>query len=69
MDEERRQTGAEEFARQAAEHRASLIGEYLYFVRHHKKWWMLPLIALLLAAGALMMLSSTGAAPFIYTLF
>lgn len=69
MGEEGRRSGPKEFLRHAAGPRSSLVAEYLYFVRHHKKWWMLPLIAILLALGALMILSSTGAAPFIYTLF
>jgi len=62
-------TQEEEFARQAAMKRPSILSEYLYLLRTNKKWWMLPLIFLLLAFGVLMILSSTGAAPFIYTLF
>jgi hypothetical protein len=60
---------AEELARQAAQGRSSFLAEYLYLLKQNKKWWMLPLLVLLLAFGALMVLSSTGAAPFIYTLF
>ena len=46
-----------------------LVADVLYVSKRDRKWWMLPLIILLLAFGALMILSSTGAAPFIYTLF
>jgi hypothetical protein len=60
---------AEQLARHAAQGRSSFFGEYLYLLKQNKKWWMLPLAVLLLAFGALMVLSSTGAAPFIYTLF
>lgn len=60
---------AEEFARRGATERASFLSDYLYFLKTNKKWWMLPLVALLLAFGALMILATSGAAPFIYTLF
>ncbi len=69
VSENRPSSRADELARQAAQGRSSFIGEYLYFLKQNKKWWMLPLAVLLLGFGVLMVLSSTGAAPFIYTLF
>jgi hypothetical protein len=39
------------------------------FIKTNKKWWLLPMIALLLGFALLIFLSSTGLAPFIYTLF
>lgn len=39
------------------------------FLKTNKKWWLLPIIAMLLIFGLLILLSSTGVAPFIYTLF
>jgi hypothetical protein len=62
-------TGASEFARQASAKRSSFLSDYLYLVKSNRKWWMLPLMGLLLGFGLLMVLSSTGAAPFIYTMF
>jgi hypothetical protein len=62
-------TDVEEFTRQGRMKRVSLVHEYLLFVRHNRKWWMLPLLVVLLLFGAMMVLSSTGAAPFIYTMF
>jgi hypothetical protein len=62
-------TQANEFARQGTAARSSFLSEYLYLLKNNKKWWMLPLALILLGFGALMVLSSTGAAPFIYTLF
>ena len=59
----------EEFARQARLHRASFASDMLFFLRQNKKWWLLPLILLLLGFGVLMILATTGAAPFIYTIF
>lgn len=58
-----------EFAKIGAGKRSSLVGEYLFFLKTSKKWWMLPLVLVLLGFGVMMLLSSTGAAPFIYTLF
>ena len=46
-----------------------ILGEFWGFLRENKKWWLLPIIILLLLFGLLIMLSSTGLAPFIYTLF
>jgi hypothetical protein len=58
-----------QFAQQSGGKRSSFISEYLYLLKQNKKWWMLPLLVILLGFGLLMVLSSTGAAPFIYTLF
>ena len=62
-------SGNRDFADHGSGERPSFISEYLYFLKTSRKWWMLPLIVLLLGFGVLMVLSSTGAAPFIYTLF
>lgn len=47
----------------------SLIAELIYMLKHNKKYWMIPLILMLLGFSLLLLLGSTGAAPFIYTLF
>jgi hypothetical protein len=39
------------------------------FVWQNKKWWLLPVFLVLVLFGILVLLSSSGAAPFIYTLF
>lgn len=55
---------------QAAEgKRSTLIGELVGFLMDNKKWWMLPILLLFLGTGLLVALGSSGAAPFIYTLF
>ncbi len=59
----------DEFARQAQLRRASFLSDMLFFLRHNRKWWLLPIIVLLLGFSLLMVLATTGAAPFIYTLF
>ena len=47
----------------------SLVGEFLLFVVENKKWWLIPILLVLGLLGLLIVLGSTGAAPFIYTLF
>lgn len=53
-------------ARHAHRHAAA---EILAFLRDQKRIWMAPIIVALLFFGLLAFLSTTGAAPFIYTLF
>lgn len=57
------------FAEAGEEKEATLLGEIFSFLRHNKKWWLLPIVLVLLAFGILLLLGTTGAAPFIYTLF
>jgi drug/metabolite transporter superfamily protein YnfA len=49
--------------------RGGFLGELWGFLRENKKWWLLPILVMLLVFGLLILLSSTGLAPFIYTLF
>lgn len=49
--------------------RASFLAELLGLVMENKKWWLLPILVLFLGIALLVALGSTGAAPFIYTLF
>lgn len=49
---------------------ATVIGEVIQFLWAHKLWWLIPMITLLLLFGLfLIFASSSGIAPFIYTLF
>lgn len=47
----------------------SLAAEFWMFLKENKKWWLIPILLSIALLGGLVMLSSTGAAPFIYTLF
>ncbi|MEZ6126808.1 MAG: DUF5989 family protein [Planctomycetaceae bacterium] len=58
-----------EFEQLAGEQQMSLMAEFWLFIREEKKWWLTPIILVLLGVGVLVYLTSTGAAPFIYTLF
>ena len=55
--------------RHANRRQSSILVEFLDFLLHNKKWWLTPIIIVLLLLGALILVSSTGVAPFIYTLF
>ena len=58
-----------EFEQAGDEQPMSLITEFWLFIREEKKWWLTPIVLVLLLAGVAIFLTSTGAAPFIYTLF
>jgi hypothetical protein len=58
-----------EFEQLADQQELSLVGEFWVFIKENKAWWMVPILLVLGGLGILVMLSSTGAAPFIYTLF
>jgi len=58
-----------EFEQLADQPELSLVGEFWVFIKENKAWWMVPILLVLGGLGILVMLSSTGAAPFIYTLF
>ena len=47
----------------------SFFRELVMFLRHNKKWYLIPIVVSILLLGVLLALGSTGAAPFIYTLF
>jgi Family of unknown function (DUF5989) len=49
--------------------RGGFLREVWDLVWHNKKWWLLPVLLVLVLFGILILLSSSGAAPFIYTLF
>jgi hypothetical protein len=47
-----------------------VVGELLSFLWARKLWWLIPMITVLLLFGLLLIFASTsGLAPFIYTLF
>lgn len=58
-----------EFEKLGEEEQLSLVSEFILFIKENKAWWMIPILLVLGLVGALVALSSTGAAPFIYTLF
>ncbi len=53
----------------AARGEGSFMSELWGFLRQNKKWWLIPILVVLALFGLLLLASSTGIAPFIYTLF
>ena len=53
----------------ATQTRNGFLSDLWFFLKTNKKWWLIPVVAVFLIAGLLVLLSSTGLAPFIYTLF
>lgn len=47
----------------------SFFRDLVMFIRHNKKWYLIPIVLSILLLGILIALGSTGAAPFIYTVF
>ena len=47
----------------------SLTQELMLFIVENEKWWLAPVFIVLGLVGLIVVLGSTGAAPFIYTLF
>jgi hypothetical protein len=59
-----------QFEQAAAEQSGGgIFSEFWAFLRYNKKWWLLPILVVILLLGVMVFLGSTGAAPFIYTLF
>ncbi|MFY9252310.1 MAG: DUF5989 family protein [Fuerstiella sp.] len=58
-----------EFEKLQDEQQLGLMAEFWLFIKEEKKWWLAPIVVVLLAVTVLVALTSTGAAPFIYTLF
>lgn len=68
MDEEKN-SESNEFEKLNNEKPISLVAEFVIFIKENKAWWMIPILVVFGLIGVLVLLSSTGAAPFIYTLF
>jgi hypothetical protein len=49
---------------------AGVVGEVLTLLWKRRRWWLIPMVAALLVFGLFMVFATTsGVAPFIYTLF
>ena len=62
-------TPQDDFETEANAPPPTLLREFLDFARETRKWWLIPLVAIFLGFGLLLGLASTGAAPFIYSIF
>ncbi len=59
------------FAEEASSNaRTGLVGEFIGYMREYTKWWLTPIIVVFLVIAVVLIFGSTsGALPFIYTLF
>jgi hypothetical protein len=62
-------TAAADFQQLASGKQVGLVREFWDFLKHNKKWWLTPIILSLLLIALIAITASSGAAPFIYTLF
>ena len=58
-----------EFEKLGRDKQLNILQEFAHFLNENKKWWLAPIVVALAIVGVLAVLASTGAAPFIYTLF
>lgn len=49
--------------------RSSILKEFWLFMLENKAYWLAPIIIVMLLLAGVLIFGSTGAAPFIYTLF
>lgn len=61
--------GKSEFEQLGDSRQYTLAEEFWYFLKENKKWWLIPILIVFALMGLVIVLGSTGAAPFIYTLF
>lgn len=48
---------------------SGLFGQAVGFMAEHAKWWLIPFLLIFALVGFALVLGSSGAAPFIYTMF
>jgi hypothetical protein len=58
-----------QFERLAGQPSPGIVVEFLDFLAQNKKWWLIPIVMALVLVGLMAVLGSTGAGPFVYTLF
>jgi hypothetical protein len=69
MSDQGDQSKRNEFVEASKDAKTGFLAEMVGFLKDNKRWWLTPIVVVLLLLGVLLLLASTGAAPFIYTLF
>ena len=69
MNDQDGQSERNEFVEASKDSKTGFLAEMVGFLKDNKRWWLTPIVVVLLLLGILLLLASTGAAPFIYTLF
>lgn len=63
------QPTASQFQQLSTEDDIGLAAEFWLFLKEEKRWWLTPIILACLAITGLAWFTSTGAYPFIYSIF
>ena len=59
----------DEFQLLASQPPKSIVREFIEFLLENKKWWLIPIAMGMLLVGLMAILGSSGAGPFIYSLY
>ncbi len=68
-DNHEQSSSSQDFLDATESAQTGLMGEFFGFMRENAKWWLLPFLIVFAILGIALILGSTGAAPFIYTMF
>ncbi len=68
-EESRQSLRMVEFRRLASEPPPGVVREFVDFLLQNKKWWLAPIVMAILLVGLMIVLGSSGAGPFIYSLY
>ncbi len=49
--------------------RASIVEEYLYFLKTYKMWWLMPIMLVFIILGVVAIVGGSQAAILMYSLF
>ena len=69
MNDNKNDQSKKEFEKASRGSETGFLSEMIGFLSTNKRWWLTPIVVCLLLLGILMILGSTGAAPFIYSMF
>jgi hypothetical protein len=64
-----RRQQAVEFRQLASQPPTGVVREFIDFLLQNKKWWLIPIVMAMLLVGLMITLGSSGAGPFIYSLY
>lgn len=69
MTNQQTDNSSQDFLDAAETSSGGLMSEFMSFMKDNAKWWLLPFLIVFGLLGIALILGSTGAAPFIYTMF
>jgi hypothetical protein len=60
---------AAEFCQLATQPPTGILREFIDFLLQNKKWWLIPIVMAMFLVALMITLGSSGAGPFIYSLY